>query len=297
MSLLHVCVWLCCTVLQYSDGYLAQTSHITQVCCSVLQRVAACCSVLQRVAACRVSCANKSRNPSVFAVCCSVLHLVQIPSICSGLWLPTEAIGHVCCSLLQCVAVCCCRGPWLHTEAIGEVWCSLVQFVAVCCSVLLSWIVTPYKSYKSKCVAACCSVLQCVAVWCSVLQCVAVRCSVLRCVVLCCCRGAWFPEEAIGQVYCSVLRETIRGDCELPLAVDCVPARRNTMHGAHTLDTFLASRYTLPHTIGGKSLLHDQCRQRKHKRVAGHLVQWTFLILRRGVSVADSNCGFAPGYC
>jgi len=83
-------------------------------------------------------------------------------------------------------------------------------------------------------------------------------------------------------VCCSVLRETIREDCELPLAVNCVPARRNTMHGAHNLDAFLASRYKLPYTIGGKSLLYDHCRQHKHKCVANDC----------GVSV-----GFAPGYC
>ena len=46
-----------------------------QVCCSVLQRVAACCSVLQRV-----------------IVQCSVVQC---------------AVGAVCCRVLQSVAVCC----------------------------------------------------------------------------------------------------------------------------------------------------------------------------------------------
>ena len=122
-----------------------KTVDLPNVCCSVLQRVAACCSVLQRVAA-----------------CCSVLQRVA-----------------ACCSVLRCEEKRKEKekdttSPLARNERgqkfILELWrrvqsdrvecplcCSVLQCVAVCCSVL-------------QCVAACCSVLQRVAACCSVLQ-------------------------------------------------------------------------------------------------------------------------------
>jgi len=84
---LHHCVLLQCVTI----GNLVVCARLdvlyrsTQVCCSVLQRVAACCSVLQYVAVCYTALCRSGSQ-----VCCGVLQCVA-----------------VCCSVLQCVAVCC----------------------------------------------------------------------------------------------------------------------------------------------------------------------------------------------
>jgi len=91
-------------VIRYCAGrHLPLVSSWNQVCCSVLQRVAACCSVLQRVVAC-------CSMLQLVAACCNVMQCVA--ACRSVFW---RAIARCC--VMQCVAVCC----------------SVVQCVAVCC--------------------------------------------------------------------------------------------------------------------------------------------------------------------
>jgi len=153
------------------------TSHGTQLCCGVLQHVAACCSALWCVAA-----------------CCSVLQCVlqhHVVSCDTGCILTTWNFccdvlqrAAVCCSVLQCAAVFCsvlqCFAVFCSVLQCFAVFCNVLQCVAVCVADDLVHIFE-HKNDCVQCVAVCCSLLQCVTVCFSVLQCVAVCCRV-------CCR-------------------------------------------------------------------------------------------------------------
>ena len=180
-----------------------------EVCCSVLQRVAACCSVLQCVAAFAVL---NPLHPHVFPevrqmeVFCTVFQHVAVwtcfsksakwkcvAACCSGL-----QRAAACCSVLQHVAACCSVDVFPQV-CNKEVCCSVLQRVAACCSV---W----------QHVAACFSMLQGVAAWpcfrkvrknggvhfgvavyCRVFQCGTRYCNVLQRVAACGRMGV-FPQ-------------------------------------------------------------------------------------------------------
>jgi len=115
-SMLH---HTCCSVLRrHTLSDLAAIHTQTQVCCSVLQCVAAlaefnslhkyvavCCSVLQCV-----------------AVCCSVLQLLRQSTLSTSVF-----------QVLQCVAVCCSA---LTVFQVSRHSTLKHKRVAVCCSVL-----------------------------------------------------------------------------------------------------------------------------------------------------------------
>jgi len=158
---------LCCSVACVADAAWRVTSASRsagrvatdlreccgQVCCSVLQRVAACCSVLQRVAVWRVTSASRAarRVAADLRECCG--------QVCSPV--PFKSLNNFY------------KDVYSRQETQGA-------------------LLPTFKNSVGRCVAAWCSVVQCGAVWCSVVQCGecgAMWCSVVHCISAVCCRA------------------------------------------------------------------------------------------------------------
>jgi len=64
----YVCIFVCTYIHQNSKYKSVNVEEGDDMCCSVLQCVAACCSMLQRVAACMYICTNMEEDDDVNTV-------------------------------------------------------------------------------------------------------------------------------------------------------------------------------------------------------------------------------------
>jgi len=113
-----------------------------QMCCSVLQCVAACCSVLQRPNA--ISCTVIIFHVGVYITC--LLYRARCVAVCCSV---LQRVG-ACCSMLQYVAVCCSA-----LQCVAVIGCTVIIFHV--------GVYITFTVYRARCVGACCSMLQCVA--------------------------------------------------------------------------------------------------------------------------------------
>jgi len=156
---------------------LESDSHMSAMCCGVLQCVAVCCRGLQCV-----------------AVCCSVLQHVAVWCR-ESLWYLLGCDSHMpagCCRVLQCVAACCSVlhcGAWVLWIPLGLWFVShayqsgistqMNETCQMCVKCVKNRLKICANSRSNAVCAVCCSILQRVAVCCSVLQCVVACCNVL----------------------------------------------------------------------------------------------------------------------
>jgi len=116
------CVAVCCSARQKKHTLgVAQGWHVcVAVCCSVLQCVAVCCNVLQWKTK------EAHSDPSV---------LVPVAYMCGSV---LQCVA-VCCSVLQCVEVCCSVLQYVVVEdkkkhtLVHQCCIHVLQCVAVCC--------------------------------------------------------------------------------------------------------------------------------------------------------------------